>query len=106
MDTATLTAETFTLKQGNTPVPGKVTSTDATATFAPAREFEKGKVYTATVTTGARDLAGNSLANNYEWQFTAGLAADTTPPIMSFTSPVNGATAAPVKQKVNAAFSE
>jgi len=106
MDPATLTAETFTLKQGNTPVPGKVTSTDATATFAPAREFEKGKAYTATVTTGARDLAGNALANNYEWGFTTGLVADTTPPTVSFTSPVNGDTATPVKQKVNAAFSE
>jgi outer membrane beta-barrel protein len=106
MDPATLTTGTYTLKQGNTAVPGKVTSTDTTATFAPTREFEKGKVYTATVTTGAKDLAGNSLANNYEWQFTAGQAADTTPPIVSFTSPVNGATAAPVKQQVNAAFSE
>lgn len=106
MDPATLTTDTFTLKQGNTPVSGTVTSTDATATFAPSREFEKGKVYTATVTTGARDLAGNSLVHTYEWQFTAGQAADTTPPTVSFTSPVNGATAAPVKQKVNAAFSE
>ncbi len=106
MDPATLTATTFTLKQGSTPVAGKVTTTDATATFAPERDFEKGKPYTATITTGAKDLAGNALANNYEWGFTTGLVADTTPPIVSFTSPVNGDTAAPVKQKVNAAFSE
>ncbi|MDD2853433.1 MAG: Ig-like domain-containing protein, partial [Desulfuromonadaceae bacterium] len=106
MDQATLTSHTFILKQGETPVAGTVTSTDATATFAPAREMEKGKEYTALVTTGAKDLAGNPMAYNYEWRFTAGESADTTLPTVSFTSPVNGATAAPVKQKVNAAFSE
>ena len=106
MDPETVTAATFTLKQGNTPVSGKVTNTDANATFTPDRNLEKGKVYTAMVTTGAKDLAGNALARNYEGGFTTGLAADTTPPTVVFTSPVNGATAAPVKQKINAAFSE
>ena len=106
MDPATFTSETFSLKQGGTPVAGEVTLTDATATFAPAREFVKGKTYTALVTTRAKDLSGNSLASNYMWEFTAGQAASTTPPIVTFTSPVNGDTATPVKQKVNAAFSE
>jgi outer membrane beta-barrel protein len=106
MDTATLTADTFTVKQGSTPVSGTVTSTDTTATFTPAHDFEKDKTYTATVTTGARDLAGNTLANSYMWEFTTGLAADTTAPTVTFTSPVKGATAAPIKQNVNAAFSE
>jgi outer membrane beta-barrel protein len=106
MDRAELTGASFTLKQGNTPVSGKITTTDSTATFTPASNFEKGKLYTATVTTGARDLAGNRLANNYMWEFTAGPAADTTAPTVTFTSPVKGATAAPVKQNVNAAFSE
>ncbi len=106
MDQASLNTDTFTLKQGETPVKGTVTSTDATATFAPEREFEAGKVYTATVTQGVKDLSGNTMVNFYEWKFTAGQAADTTPPTVSFTSPVNGATAAPVRQSVNAAFSE
>jgi outer membrane protein OmpA-like peptidoglycan-associated protein len=106
MDPATLTADTFTMKQGSMPVSGTVTSTAANATFTPAHNFEKGVAYTATVTTGAKDLAGNALANSYEWGFTTGMVADTTPPTVSFTSPVNGSTAAPVKQKVNAAFSE
>jgi outer membrane beta-barrel protein len=102
----TLTAATVTLMQGNTPVSGTVTSTASSATFTPARNLEKGNAYTATITTGAKDLAGNKLAHNYEWGFTAGQVADTTAPTVSFTSPANGDTAAPVKQKVNAAFSE
>ena len=106
MDPATLNSDTYSLKQGTTPVAGKVTTSDATATFAPSHDLEKGKVYTATVTTGAKDLSGNALANDYQWGFTAGLAADTIAPTVTFTSPVKGATAAPVRQNVNAAFSE
>src|SRR6185369_15282694 len=49
----------------------KVTSSASNATFTPAKDFEKGKVYTATVTTGAMDLAGNALAHAYVWNFTA-----------------------------------
>ncbi len=106
MNTATFTGSTFTLKQGTTQVSGKLTSTDSTVTFIPAHDLKKGKDYTATVTTGTKDLAGNGLANNYQWGFTTGLVADTTPPTVTFTSPVNGAPAAPVSQNVSAAFSE
>ena len=106
MDPATITAETFTLKQGTTPVSGTVTTTASTVTFTPTNNLETGKAYTATITTGAKDPAGNALATDYEWEFTTGLVADTTAPTVSFTSPVNGDTAAPVNQKINAAFSE
>jgi outer membrane beta-barrel protein len=106
MDTTTFTGSTFTLMQGTTPVSGQLTYTDSTVTFIPANNFEKGKEYTATITTGAKDLAGNALASNYQWGFTTGLVADTTAPTVTFTSPVNGDKAAPVNQKVNAAFSE
>lgn len=106
MDPATITAKTFTLKQGANPVSGRVTASAATAAFIPAYNLEKNKAYTATITTGAKDPDGNALATNYEWGFSTGLAADTTPPTVIFTSPVNGATAAPVNQKVHAAFSE
>ena len=106
MDTKTLDVTTFAVKKGREPVAGTVTSEASTATFAPAHDFEKGTLYTATVSTGARDTAGNALANNYMWEFTTGLAADTTAPTVVFTSPVNGATAAPVKQRINVAFSK
>jgi len=106
MDPATITGETFTLKQGNMPLSGKVATTGSNAIFTSASSFEKGKSYTATVTTGARDLAGNRLANNYEWGFTTGSVNDTIPPTVIFTSPIDGATAAPLKQAVNVAFSE
>lgn len=106
MDPATITTKTFTLKQGTTPVSGKVTAIAETATFTPAGDLEKNKAYTATITTGAKDPAGNALATDYEWGFTTGLVADTTAPTVIFTSPLKGTTAAPVNQKVNVAFSE
>jgi outer membrane beta-barrel protein len=106
MDPATITGESFTLKQGKTPLSGRLTTTGSNTTFTPASDLEKDKTYTATITTGAKDRAGNALASNYEWGFTTGLPADTTAPTVTFTSPVDGEKAAPVNQKVNVAFSE
>lgn len=106
MDPATITAKTFTLKQGATPVSGKVSSSAAIATFTPASDFEKNKAYTATITTGAKDPAGNALASNYEWVFSTGSIADTTAPTVILTSPLKGAIVAPGNQKTSVAFSE
>ena len=36
--------------------------------------------YTATITTGAKDLAGNALAANKVWTFTTGATQDTIAP--------------------------
>lgn len=106
MDPATITGETFTLKQEEKLLSGKLITNGSTATFIPANNFEQDKPYNATVTTGARDLAGNRLAQNHAWRFTTGQAADSTAPTVTFTSPVAGASAAPVNQNVNVAFSE
>jgi outer membrane protein OmpA-like peptidoglycan-associated protein len=106
MDTTSINTESFTLKQGATPVSGSVTAVGSTATFTPVNNYENGKVYTATVTTGAKDLAGNRMANNYMWEFNAGAAADTTAPTVTFTSPVRGDKTTPINQNVSAAFSE
>jgi hypothetical protein len=72
MDPATLGALTFTLNQGATNVPGAVTLDGATNTaiFSPAAPLAPNLVYTATVTTGAKDLGGAALAANHPWSFT------------------------------------
>ena len=71
MSGASLTSATFTLadSSGN-PVAGTVTSDGATATFAPTANLANGTTYTATITTGAKDLAGNGLAQSHAWSFT------------------------------------
>src|SRR5207248_505114 len=40
------------------------------ATLTPTSNLAPNAVYTATVTTGARDLTGNALATNFVWSFT------------------------------------
>ena len=45
-----------------------------TGTFTPLAALVPSTVYTATITSGVKDLAGNALAANNSWSFTTGLA--------------------------------
>ena len=75
MDPSTITAASFTLRQGATAVPGAVAyGPGTTATFAPTSPLTSGTLYTASVSTAAKDLLGNALANTYSWSFTTGAA--------------------------------
>src|SRR5439155_1657788 len=106
MDPLTITTETFTLKQGTTAVTGTVSYAGVTATFNPTANLAPLTVYTATVTTGARNLAGNALAMDFSWSFTTGATLDTTRPAVSPTVPFNGATAVAINRTFNDTFSE
>src|SRR5260370_14670851 len=70
------------------------------------RALLRTTIYTGTVTTGVKDLAGNALAGNYVWSFTTGAAPDTTPPMVSATAPASGAVAVPINDKIDASFTE
>jgi hypothetical protein len=70
MNSSTINTSTITLKQGSTTIAGAVTYTGNTATFTPSGNFIAGTIYTLTVTTGAKDLAGNALAANLVSGFT------------------------------------
>jgi len=106
MDPATITATTLTLKQGTTPVSGAVTYVGTTASFTPASNLTPSTLYTATITSGVKDLAGNALAANHVWSLTTGTAADTISPTVSFTIPVDVTTGVALNSTVNATFSE
>ncbi|HXU76956.1 MAG TPA: ice-binding family protein [Methylomirabilota bacterium] len=73
MDQSTISASSFTLTgPGATPVTGTVAydAVSHTATFAPASALTQSTAYTATITTAAKDLAGNSVASDAVWTFT------------------------------------
>jgi len=70
MAPASITSSTFTLRSGSTVIPGVVTYTGVTATLAPATFLAPNTAFTATISTGARSLAGNSLASARTWTFT------------------------------------
>jgi hypothetical protein len=69
MDSSTITPITFTLKIGTLPVSGIVTYSGATAYFTPTVNLASNTNYIATISTGAKNVAGISLASNYVWNF-------------------------------------
>ncbi|MBI5778896.1 MAG: Ig-like domain-containing protein [Planctomycetes bacterium] len=70
MSATTVTTGTFTLSG----VAGTVICVGAAATFTPSAALADLTVYTATITTGVTDSAGNALAVDYTWSFTTGQA--------------------------------
>jgi hypothetical protein len=74
-----LTSFTLTADSGNTKITGEVSYTDKLATFNPLYNLIASKVYTATLTTDIKDLAGNTLATHYVWEFTTGTGAASGP---------------------------
>ncbi len=108
VNASTITANTFTLSLDGDPVPGSVTSSGNSATFNPDEELENGTIYTATITTGVQDTAGNSMTENYTWNFTTEEAEETDieAPEISSTSPADNDDNVAVDVTLSATFSE
>ena len=107
MNPATINSTTFTLRKGTAPVTGLVTYTGSTASFTPTTSLAYNTTYIATITTGAKDMAGNALVNNYVWSFTTGLApADVIPPTVISTDPANASIGVVISKVISANFSE
>jgi len=106
MNPATLTNTTFTLQQASLLVAGAVSYAGGTATFAPAASLLTNTTYTATLTTGVMDLAGNALPADFVWSFTTGSSADTNPPTVLVVAPMDMSTNVAINQTVNATFSK
>ena len=75
MNAATINNATFTLTQGGTLVPATVTYAGKVAILDPTSDLATGTVFTATITTGANDRAGNALAADKTWSFTTNTVA-------------------------------
>ena len=106
MNPATINATTFTLTgPGITPVAGVVTFAASTATFTPSSALALNTLYTATITTGAKDVFGNALASNFVWSFTTSTTPCAPPTVIS-VAPPNGATGICPNAVVTATFSE
>lgn len=106
VDASTLTASTFTLKQGTVSVAGTISISGSTVTFTPSAALAGNTVYTATLTNGVKDLSGNAMSANYTWNFTTAMPADMTPPTVSSVLPVSGATSVAMNSTVSVVFSE
>lgn len=89
IDTLSTTTTTFTLVNGFLPITGTVVCVDRSVNFIPNVNLDPLTTYTATVTTGMIDLAGNALALNYVWTFTTGTAVTTFQARVALNSAVN-----------------
>ena len=109
MNPATISTTSFTLKlPGGAAVNGLVSysAISDTATFTPMANLAPSTVYTATITTTAADLAGNTLLSNFVWTFTTGAAPNLVHPTVTLTNPVANDSNDPLTQTVSATFSE
>jgi len=75
MNPLTISTSTFLLKEGLNNISGVVTYTGSTASFKPNSDLIAGRTYTATITTGAKNIANTSLQNDFTWTFSTPLVA-------------------------------
>ncbi|MDD4962826.1 MAG: FG-GAP-like repeat-containing protein [Gallionella sp.] len=91
IDPTTATASTFRITDGTgLPVAGTVTYSGLTAVFTPTARLAPLTTYTATITNGVKDLAGNPLVSNYTWSFTTNASVLMNPSRTIIGSPTEG----------------
>jgi hypothetical protein len=108
MTNTTLTTASVMLKKTSTGVAvnGTVKRSGNTVTFTPSANLAASTQYSATVTTGARDAAGNPLDASFNWNFSTGANVDSTPPQISGMDPPGYATNVALNRSIKARFSE
>ena len=104
MNSSTLTSASFTVT-GPGPVSGTVTYVGRTAVFTPSNSLASNTTYTARITTGAMDLAGNASQAN-AWTFTTGANADVIAPFRFSTNPANSASGVAIDEPIRVTLSE
>jgi hypothetical protein len=106
MNPISINSLTFTLKHGTTAVAGVVSYKDMSAIFTPTQPLQFGTEYTATVTTGVRDLANKSIPADSTWKFTTGILIVPVLPYVVSTDPSDGATNVEINKIITATFSK
>lgn len=101
MDSVTLNNTSYTLKQGNTLIPGSISHFGSTYYFNPINDLTPNTLYTATITTAAKNTSGTALTTNYTWSFTTG---NVLAPIVISTNPSNNQAGVPLNSLVRATF--
>lgn len=101
MNPLTINSTTFTVKQGTTTIAGTISpNPSGTAfTFTPNAPLAEDKVYTATITTGAKNIAGTEMASDYVWTFKTLIV-----PVVVLRDPLPDATGVALNKVISATF--
>ena len=98
MNSTTFTPAAFAVRRGTTAIAGTVAVLGSTATFTPSRPLVLAASYQATIAGGVKDVAGNQMAADYSWTFTArdgayatsraisGIGHNTSAPVLAATA--------------------
>jgi hypothetical protein len=100
MNPATLNSSTFKVTQGVTAVAGTISYTGSTVSFVPANPLLTNKIYTVTISTGAKNSLDTPMTADYTWNFTTDMV-----PAVTATNPMNNAINVALNQTVTADFS-
>lgn len=106
MDPASINTSSFILKQGTTNVAGTTSYNGMTALFNPNADLAPNTLYTATLSTGAKNSSGTGPARDYVWSFTTGAIADVISPTVTLSSPADSDTDVELNQAIAITFSE
>jgi len=110
LDPTSINTATFTLSDtlngGGTVINSNISYDGVNAVLRPLNVLLDNTLYTATLTTGIKDLAGNNMIANYAWTFRTSAVLDTTPPMVAVTNPSDGAINVATNSAVSAQFSE
>ena len=98
-----VTPTTFTVTANGTAVQGTRTVDGAIVTFTPSALLAYSTTYTATLTTGIEDVAGNGLATARSWTFTT---VANPPPTVAVVTPPAGATLVARDAAITVGFTE
>ncbi len=107
VDFSTVNTADFSLKpNGGSQVAGTFSpgSSDNIITFTPSSSLSTGTTYTAAVTTGIKDIYGNSLSAGTSWSFTTGTTLPA--PTVTSISPLSSATGVSLSPIITVTFSE
>lgn len=109
MSPATVNQSSFTLQgTGEAAIVGAVAynANTRTATLTPNGDLTPSTEYTARILTAAKDLSGASLAADFEWVFTTGVATDMVAPSVISSNPADQEADVLRNVKVGVYFSE
>ena len=77
------------MSDGTSDISGAVSYSGTTAQFTPLSELSYSTTYTAKITTGVKDIAGNAMSSDFTWRFTT-ITVTPTPSPSPTPTPATG----------------